>query len=173
MKSLISEQLTNKLNDLVTTCFALNRLCDRAMSELSVKFTMPKTSNLMHPSLAHVYPKLADIIGDYMDGRDTLTGYGLTPADNTDYASPLDFFQKLLDMQVDFESQIYEAITMSEEDSDLSTKEFLKNFLSTITPITAQIILIVDKAEAYNNDWMRFDTDSEDFITLPIMQGKG
>jgi len=143
------------------------------MSELSVKFTMPKFVNLTHPRIAHIYPKLADLVSDYMGDRDVLTNYNLTPTDNTDYASPLDFFQKLLDTQVDFESQIYEVINAAEEDSDLSTKVFLENFLREITPLSAQIILILDKAEAYNNDWMRFDADSDDFVTLPIMQGKG
>jgi hypothetical protein len=173
LRSLIIDNVNNGLNDIVKTLFLGNRICDRAMSILSVKFAMNNTVNLIHPKLAHIYPKLADVVSDYQGDRNCLTVYGDTPLDNMDYVSPQDFFERILDYMIDLESQCYEVLNKAQDESDITTVIFLQNFINTLIPVTSQCLLFVDKCEAYKGDWMSFDHNIEDFITLSDFAGKG
>lgn len=167
MRSLISESVNKELDGIVKTLFAGNRICDRGMSILSIKFVMNKTVSFLHSRLAHLYPKLADVVSDYQGDRNCLTVYGETPLDATDYESPSDFFERILEYMEDLESQCYDVLNKAQEDSDITTVVFLQKFIDMLIPVTSQCLLLVDKCEKYNNDWMRFDHDIEDFITLP------
>ena len=173
MRSLINDNVNNGLNQIIGECFALNRLCDRGMSELGVKFAMNNTVLLAHPRIAHVYPKIADVISDYQSDRNCLSVYPATPLDETDYQSPTDFFEKLLDGMTDLESLCYDVLNKAQEDSDMTTVVFLQSFINLLIPITSQCLLLVDKCELYKENWAMFDADAELFITLPIMTGKG
>ncbi len=166
MKPLISDEVNDGLNKIVQKLFEGNRIMDRAMSVLNIKFVMNKTVEQLHPKLAHLYPKLADVISDYQGARNMLTIYGLTPEDKTDYISPLDFFERLLDYMHDLESIVIEVSDVARENGDITTKIFLENFLITLIPVTNQSLLLVDKGELYEKDWMAFDHRIEDFIVL-------
>lgn len=173
MKPLINTKINSKLDEIVTFCFFGNRLFDRGMSVLDVKFVMNQTEQILHPKLAHLFPLLADVISTYQSNRSCLTFYGETPADNTDYSSPKDFFEKALEYMTELENLCYEAKTLAEEDGDLTTSAFLSKFIRTIIRVTASCVLLNDKAEKYNGDWMRFDHDIEDFFNLPdFVNGK-
>lgn len=166
MGSLISETLNKKLDEILTMCFVGNRLADRGMSQINVKFVMPKTESELHPKLAHLFPKLADLVSEYQSSRNCLSGYGLTPADLTDYPSPQDFFEKMLDYMTDLESLCYEAYFMAQDERDVSTLAFVEDFIEELTPVTNQCLLLVDKGKAYNGDWMAFDHNVSDFVFL-------
>ena len=166
MRPLILEKINNKLDEIVTKCFEGNRIADRGMSVLGVKFVMNKTESVLHPKVAHLFPALADKVSEYQGSRNNLTFYGLTPADNTDYDSPLDFFERLLNHMIDLEGLIMESVDLSKDEKDYSTQSFLFEFLESITELTAQCLLLIDKAELYKNDWMAFDHRIEDFIIL-------
>lgn len=165
MKSLIEDKVNEKLNEVVKKCFLLNRIMDRGMSILAVKFAMNNTVNQIHPKLAHLYPKLADNVSDYQGARDCLTVYGETPLDDSDYTTPLDFFNKILEYQEELEANVSEGIETAKEEMDFMTKVFMDSFLLSLIPVTNQILLLVDKAESYK-DWMMFDADIEKFIIL-------
>lgn len=165
MKSLIPDQINSALDSIVTKCFEGNRIADRGMSILSVKFAMNNAEKLLHPKLAHLFPQLADVVSGFQDSRGALTAYGLTPEDVTDYESPLDFFIRILDYCQDLEGLVSEAIEISSS-SDMITYAFLIKFLRQVSDVTAQCILLVDKAEIYGNDHMAFDHRIEDFIIL-------
>jgi hypothetical protein len=173
LRSLINNDVNNSLNNIIGECFALNRLCDRGMSELAVKFAMNNTVNLAHPRIAHIFPKIADVISDYQGDRDAISGYPETPLDETDYATPTSFFERLLDGVTDLESLCYDVLSKAQDDSDITTVVFLQSFINLLIPITGQCLLLVDKCELYANNWAMFDADAELFITLPIMTGKG
>ncbi len=166
MRSLISETLNKKLDEILTMCFVGNRYADRGMTQLTVKFVMPKTESELHPKLAHLYPKLADLVSSYEESRNALAGYGLTPADLSDYSSPQEFFEKMLDYMVDLESLCYEAYSMAQDEKDFSTLVFVEGFIEELNPVTNQCLLLVDKGKAYNGDWMAFDHNVSDFIIL-------
>ena len=165
MRELISNKLNTKLDEIVTKLFEGNRICDRGMSILNVKFAMNKTEGQLHPKLAHAFPALADKVSEYQASRDNLTVYGATPLDASDYVTPLAFFEKVLDYMMDLESLIGQSVEMAKEE-DWSTFTFLSGFLKDIAKVTAQCLLLVDKAEMYGDDWKLFDHNIEDFVTL-------
>jgi hypothetical protein len=173
LRPLISNNVDEKLDEIVTFCFFGNRLADRAMSVIDVKFVMPQTEKLLHQKIAHLFPNLGDVVSSYQASRSCLTVYGLTPKDDSDYISPKEFFDKLLDYMTDFESLCYDARNLAFEDNDMTTVVFLDKFIRTIIRLTSACILLVDKSEKYNGDWMRFDHDIEDFFDLPdFVDGK-
>lgn len=170
MKSLIPSTINSKLDEIVTLCFVGNRICDRAMSVLDVKFAMNKSSEILHEKLAHLFPKIADVVSSYQASRNCLTVYGVTPRDDTEYNNPADFFNKILEYMNDLESMCYESYNLAIDESDITTAAFLQKFVRMIAIITNQCILLSDKSDAYDGDWMRFDHDIDDMIILPDFQ---
>lgn len=164
--SLLSEPVNKKLDELLTACFAGNRLCDRAMSVLDVKFFMNKSVSILHPGIAHLFPKLGDVVSEFQSDRNQTSIYGLTPLDATDYNSPQEFFEKLLEFVEGLESLAYDVKQIAMDDNDHTTVSFIDDFIENLIPLTKQCLLLVDKGNAYNNDWMRFDHDIEDFFVL-------
>ena len=168
-RSQVSDKVNNALNDIVLKCFLTNRQEDRVMTELSVKFTMNQTSDLLHPILAHSPLALADLIGDYQDQRNALTAYGLVPTDNTDYTNVLEMFEKSLEVWLNLEKSIADAVEVCLNENDATTRVFLETFLVKIIPFTAQVILLCDKIEAYGDistNRMLFDQNIESFIIV-------
>ena len=165
MPSLISEQTNAKLDELVTMFFAGNRLADRGMSQLDVKFCMNKTASILHAKVAHLFPSLADVVSDYQASRNNKTIYGLTPRDETEYSSPMEFFERLAEFMVEVESFIFECYETAKEDEDFMTKSFLESFILQMLPLTKQCLLLVDKCGLYD-DMMLFDHNIESFIVL-------
>ena len=165
MRGLIPENINSKLDEIVTKCFEGNRIADRGMSVLAVKFVMSNTSEILHEKLAHLYPLLADKVSTFQESRNNLTFYGLTPADNTDYDSPLQFFERMFDYMVDLEAGISSAIRIA-RDEDYMTYSFLLGFLLEINKVTEQCLLLLDKAEQYNGKWESFDARVNGFVIL-------
>lgn len=166
MGALISDTVNKKLDEIVTFCFVGNRICDRAMSVLDVSLVMPKTAGLLHPKLAHLFPKLADVVSEYQADRNCLTFYGATPADDTMYSDALVFFKKMVEYMEDLESLCYEARDAAMEERDYATLSFVDDFIESLIPVTKQCLLLVDKAEAYDGKWQQFDRAVGDFILL-------
>lgn len=165
MKSLIPDKINAGLNEIVGKCFEGNRIADRGMSILSVKFAMNKTEKILHEKLAHLFPLLADEVSSYQGDRDNLTIYAETFKDDTDYNSPTDFFERMLGYMNELETLVSEVSENAFEE-DPTTYTFLCQFLLRIVKVTAQCLLLVDKAEMYNKDWMSFDHNIEDFVIL-------
>lgn len=168
---LLSEKMNDGLNKLVQRLFWGNRLLDRMMSVLSIKFVMNKTSGTLHPILAHSFPLMADVISDYQDYRNCMTVYLDTPTNGTDYKDPLELFTTFLDYMTELEKLIHDTIDMAEKEKDRTTKVFLEQFLNLIIPYTGQALLLHDKAEAYGEDWMDFDRDIENFLLVKQFVG--
>lgn len=165
-EGLISKEIKAALEKIISHCFYSNRMLDRMCSVLSVSFVMPITSSILHHNLAHYYPILADYISDYMDGRDCTTIYEETPRGDQEYDTPLDCFNKLLEINLHLEKLITDAIILSQSNGDYTTKVYLEEFLLKIIPITKDILLLVDKAELYGDSdsgITRLDSDITDF----------
>lgn len=165
MRPLIPENINNKLDEIVTKCFEGNRFADRGMSILGVKFAMNKTEGILHEKIAHHFPQLADVVSSFQDSRNNLTFYGLTPADRSDYSSPLEFFEKLVDFMMELESSVSEGMEMTIHE-DCVTFAFLTEFIQDVAKVTHQCLLLLDKAEQYKEDWKSFDERIESFIVL-------
>ena len=166
MAGLIKDNVNEWLNILVGDMFAMNRLLDRQMSILSVTFVMNNTEKHLHVPLSHSYPILSDKISDYQTSRNCLTVYPETPKDDSDYNSPLDVFNKMLEKQLYIEDHISEAMLFVFDEGDMMTYAFLQKFLLGFNKYSEQIMLLVDKASNYNDNWMAFDHDIKKFIIL-------
>ena len=163
-EGLLTIEIKEALEEIVEQCFYNNRIADRIASLLSVQFVMPATEKIIHSKYAHLMPILADVITDYMSARDCSAIYGETPIGNQEYNTPLDCFQKLLEINLELESKTKKAIDVVMEQKDYVTKVELDSFLKSLIPITNSLLTLVDKAENYNKledsrEWMSFDKD--------------
>jgi len=166
---LISENLNNSLDLLVQKCFEGNRILDRQMSQLEVKFVMNKTASILHPKLAHQFPLLADEISSYQGSRNAMTKYLETFTDSTDYNNPNEVFVKFLDYMKELEQSVIEVMEIAIDEKDIMTHAFLQSFLLELKPFTNQALLLVDKINAYGNSslsWMLFDSNIKSFIVV-------
>lgn len=165
-EGLLTTEVKAVLEEIVAKCFYNNRMLDRIVSILSVKFVMPVTGDIIHHRLAHLYPNIADLVSDYMAERNCTTIYNETPAGNQDYDSPLDCFNYMLELNLDLENIVKRAIKVSHDEGDYTTTVFLDSFLRRLILITDDMLLLVDKATMYGNSnlsWMKYDNDIEDF----------
>lgn len=166
VKGLISDILNESLNELIGQCFIGNRILDRMMSILNIKFVMNNTVKYLHPGLAHKFPLLADKISDYQGSRNNFTTYPETPRDNSDYENVLVLFTKFYEFIIEFENSVKETIELADSNNDMVTLEFLRKFLLNFNRYTEQAILLVDKAETYKDNYMDFDRDIDKFFIL-------
>ncbi len=168
---LISEKLNNQLNELIGKCFAINRMLDRGMSLLMVRWKMIESSKILHELVAHAYPgdKFADSISDYQGLRDMETIYPRTPVGDRDYNSPLDFFKDYMNENIELEDMIKDSIELAMKDGDYSTKKFLDGLYSRLLPYTALSKDLVDLVSNCENDkfkLMMLDSDIDDYINV-------
>lgn len=166
MPQLISEELNTEFSNLVGKLFTLNRICDRGVSVLSVTFAMNKSSELIHKHFCHLPPTLADSISEFQDSRNCLTVYPATPIGDKNYQKPIEFFQELLDFIIIFEGEMDNIREIAKESGDYASMVFLDSFMLKIIPLTRQCLLLVDKANAYGEDYQSFDHRIEDWIVL-------
>lgn len=166
MKQLIPTNLNNKLDEIVTKCFEGNRIADRGMSILAIKFVMHQTESVLHDKLAHLFPQLADQVSSYQGSRNNLTLYGLTPEGASDYDSPLQFFVRMVDYMMELESLIGEAIDIAQEEEDHATFAFLLSFLNSVTIVTNQCLLLKDKSELAGDNFILFDMIINSIVIL-------
>jgi ferritin len=166
IKGLIKDELNESLNELVGECFLGNRILDRMMSILNIKFVMNNTSKILHGGMAHKFPLLADMISYYQGSRNNLTIYPETPRAEEDYSSPFDLFTRFYNYMIELEDSVKEVIEQAIDIKDKNTKVFLDNFLLNLNKYTEQAILLVDKSEAYKDNWMDFDRDIDKFFIL-------
>ncbi len=165
-EGLLLANTKSALEAIIKKCFENNRLVDRMVSLFTVKFVMPNTSAIIHQKIAHYYPILADDITNYMAQRNCTTVYGETMAGNQDYSEPIECFNRMLEINLDLEDTVKDAIIVCEENGDYTTKVFLDGFLRNLIPLTDDLLLLVDKATMYSNahkDLMAFDYEINRF----------
>lgn len=150
---LINKELNNMLDNLVGKCFAINRMLDRGVSILSIKFKMIQASEIIHQKIAHVYPSdvFADSISTYQGERGMLTIYPFTPVGDKDYSSPLDFIKDYYKENIELQDMICDTIDKSIEIGDHTTKVFLDGLLNRLSKYTSLSINLVDLFESYGN----------------------
>ena len=168
---LISQRMNEQLNMLIGKAFAINRMLDRGMSLLMVRWKMIKSSTILHEAAAHVYPSIvfADSISDYQGLRDAETIYPATPIGNREYSAPIDFFKDYRNENLEFEDMIKDAIEVAKEEDDETTKKFLKQLLFRLVPYTALSQDLVDLVDMCGNDRFKLlmlDTQIDDYIKV-------
>lgn len=143
---LINERTIKEINLVSQQCFWLNRVVDRAVSVLGVKFGMPITSKILHQGLAHKYPLLADSVNEILDMYNELVDYLDTPADTRDYEDIVELFQTILDENIKLYDMTRSAIFVSRETRDVNVETHLLDFLEDVNEYIAQTITLRDKA---------------------------
>ena len=166
---LISERMSSVLDNLIGEFFELNRMLDRGMSVLAIKFKIPHTSNYVHQNLAHIYigDKFADAIGDFKHSRDCMVVYPQTSIGNKDYGSPVELFKELYKKNVAMEDSIKDAIDEACEEGDLVTKKFLGRILVNLTEYTDISKNLIDIFEPCGTDGFKLtliDAEIEDLM---------
>lgn len=167
---LISKELNNRLDAIVTGAFFLNRILDRMMSLLSVKFKMLKSSKLLHEKLAHHFPIAADSVSNFQDSRGMLTIYGETPRADFDATTHIELFEMMLEEFIKYQDLIEDVIDFASQEKDLMTKNFLMKYLSELNPYISTAMNLIDIATAYGTDgrgMQLFDVDIEKCLAVP------
>ena len=153
-KGLIDERLNNELNKLIGKCFAINRMLDRGMSLLNVRWKMIQTEKILHPQMAHAFTgdDFADGISSYQAMRSNETIYPATPIGDREYALPIDFFKDVLKEMLDFQDMLYDAYEMSKEVGDYTTKKFINKIIENLVKYTDMAQLLIDLSENYGSN---------------------
>ena len=145
---LISENMGQALDILLGRFFQANRILDRISAELSVKFVMPNTSNIVHKFWAHEMPLIADLISEYCDSRNYASNYPETTKDYSQYENLTEIFNKALDFMLEIEDETMNCISLAMDEKDYMTKAFLEKFLlEKINPFTKLAQNFVDYVE--------------------------
>ncbi len=103
---LINDEITRGLNDIAGLLFVGNAIADNAVYQLSVKFVMPNTTEIVHLKFAHELPLLADKISDYADSRNVYLYRPVVPKQDKEYQNTKDIFVDLLKYMTDLESVV-------------------------------------------------------------------
>lgn len=151
---LIVGGLNDSLNALVGKCFHMNRLLDRDVSLLNVKFHLTNTAKVLHYKAAHVYlgEKFADYIADYQALRSNETIYPATIAGDEVFDNPLSIMLQFHSENLLFENMILDAIDEADESGDITTKHFLEKLLDNLSEMTALSETLVDVFKDCDND---------------------
>lgn len=168
---LISDKLNKELDEVRGQAFALNRMLDRGMSLLEVRWKLIKSAEILHPRVAHVYlgDDFADSISAYQAQRDNESIYVATPSGDREYESPLDFFKDYHKENLKFEDMIKDTIDNAIEEGDTATKIFLDGLLGRLIPYISLSQTLVDLATQFGNDSFRLqvmDSIIEKYINV-------
>lgn len=169
--ALISDRINNQLNQLIGKCFEMNRMLDRGVSLLKIRWKLPRTSDIVHSEMAHAYigELFADSVGEYQALRNNETIYPETPVGDKNYDNVLDFFYEYHLKNIELSNFIKDIIDDAVEVGDMETKIFLDGVLKTLTKFTATSQDLVDIFEVCNNDYFKMhmiDVDIKKYINL-------
>lgn len=128
-------------------CFIGNSIMDNIVYQLSVKFVMKHTSDIVHEGMAHKMPVLADDISDYADDRNVYLHRPIVPRQDKEYNNVSEIFKDIVEYMSDLEQATCRAIEISKSEHDHMTKLFLDSFLRNLRPYTALALALEDYSE--------------------------
>ena len=152
-KGLINPILNAKIDELVGKCFAINRMIDRGMSLLKVRWNMIQSERYLHPNVAHIFPgkEFADGLTDYQGERKCESIYPATPAGDREYDKPIDFFKDMLKEMLELQDLLYDTYELSKELSDYTTKKVINRFIGNLIEYIDIAQTFIDLAESYGS----------------------
>lgn len=150
-KGLIDNTINNMLNDLVGKCFHLNRILDRGMSLLGVRWNMIQSAEILHEELAHAFlgNDFADKISNYQATRSCETIYPATPTGDTEYNSPKELFDYVMSEVLVFQDMLYDTYEAANEAGDIATKSLCGSVIGNLVEMTNKIQAILDLFENF------------------------
>lgn len=168
MDNLVSQPTQDALMELIKACFRENRVLDRLVSILGVKFVMNQTAEFLHLHVSHYFPILADRIGESTLERYNIpVVYGETPKADEDYTSVKECLEIVERRMIDFQAMMMGVCKIAFDHNDIQVYADMLDLLKEFNFYTEQAILLKDKIDAYGEDKiMAFDHDLKDFIIL-------
>lgn len=161
---LISEETNKMLDLLVQQGFILNRLWDRGLSILNIKFAMNNFEKIFHVGFAHKFPvEWSDTISEIQSKYNMTTKYLATPEGIKDYNSPLEFFEENLQYHNKMYEILCDSIKVAIEQNDFNVESELKSFMIVFNKYMNQSILLVDKCKQYKDNYFMFDSHADNF----------
>ena len=166
---LISDRMEEALTGLYGMCFIGNSICDNLVTQLDVKFVMPNTSNIVHYHMAHVFPDLADDIGDYASARNSYLHRPAVPAQTKDYDKLTPMFEMLLEYMVSLEKETGRVMDLAISEDDKQTLKNLDKFMRKLLPLTKMALGFCDYLEMNGDEpkqWMQMDAHINKFLGI-------
>lgn len=163
---LISERTIKEIKLFSQQCFWINRVIDRAVSELSTGFSCSKASEILHEGLAHKYPLLADDVNSILDMYNESIVYLETGKDDRDYESLSEIFQTILDENIKLYDMARNVYRVANEEGDFNVSSHMSEFMIKFNTFMNQVILLRDKAVLMDDNPAMFDFAIPTFFVL-------
>lgn len=164
--SIISEATKSAVTELIAQCFVENRMLDRMVSVLGVKFVYNQTADHIHHGMAHLYPVLADEIGEKCLERYNIPViYGATPAGNQDYSSVKEIIYAVRDRAINFQNMLIGACKIAQDNNDYHVLADLLDILEDYNEVVEQALLLADKLDIFG-DKVTYDDHVADWWIL-------
>lgn len=157
------------LTGLYGLCFIGNSICDNMVTQLNVKFVMPNTSDIVHYHMAHIFPELADNIGDYAADRNSYIHRPAVPAHMEEYKSLTPIFDTLLDFMKSMEKETGRVMDLAISEDDKQTLKHLDKFIRKLLPLTKMTLDFCDYIEMNGDNpqqWMQMDSNINKFMGI-------
>lgn len=159
----ISKETIEVCYELIRQCFENNRLLDRLVSVLGVKFAMNNTAELLHKGYAHKFPQISDEIGHRcLEAYNVDVEYGATAEGKQKYESVVEMIQVVVDTSIDFQNMLSGAVMTAQENQDINVYVELLDILKEFNPLVEQAILLNDKVKLYGDALYDFDAHIKD-----------
>lgn len=163
---IVTQETQNVIIELIGECFKMNRILDRQVSVLGVKFVYSNTANLCHQYIAHYFPTLADKLGELCLERYNIpVAYPATPAGMQDYSDAEELIHDMEDKVIEFQTKFMGACRVAFENNDIHVYTDLLDLLEDVNEVVEQVILLADKINKYNGS-MSYDNHVTKFFFL-------
>lgn len=168
----VSETTISAIHELNGECFEMNRQWDAAVTILGVRYVCHTASKLMHHYIAHWYPAIADVLNEQcLENFNIEAFYPSTSEGYTNYSNLQDMMNKMLERTIDFQNKVMATREIANNNKDYSVVVEIDKILLDVNKQVAQMLLINDKAEQYQNDYTSFDKDFPTFFVLADSEG--
>lgn len=172
IQSLISKEMNDKLNEVSQMFFYGNSLVDNIVYNLDIVFNMPQTQDIIHHSLAHQLPLIADSFVEIQTLQNAKPIRLAVQENGQTYNTFVDCFKEIANY---FNNllipKIKDAIYVAEENGEITTKIMLEDGLVTLNKFVKQALIWEQKSIDYENfgTSMEFDRDFPTFTIIPII----
>lgn len=163
---LVTQETINAIYEIVGESFKANRLLDRCVSVLGVKFACNNASKHIHRELAHLYPLLADRFGEIIEAYNIPIEYAATPSGKQDYESVEQIISDINDIAIEYQSYAMGVAKIALENNDIHVYTEILEILKEINKTVAATILLKDKIGLYKDDITSFDNHFDKFWLL-------
>lgn len=150
---LVSENTQKSLIEIIGKCFEGNRIFDRAVSVLGTKFAYNNTAKLLHKGVAHLFPLIADEIGEKTLERYNIPiFYPFTPEGGKKYSSVADIIKDLKKYVIDFQINLMGVCEIAQNNNDIHVYVDMLDILEDFNKVVEQMILLSDKIDIYGTN---------------------